>query len=238
MKDLHSHYLFNVDDGSRSFDETKKMLDNAKKNNITDIVFTPHYINETSYVNGYKDNNKIFKEIKKYADSLNINVYLGNEVFISNNILDLYKEKKITTINNSKYMLIEIPMNSKINDVKSIFFNLISNGIIPILAHPERYIVYYKDIEFFKELKTIGVLFQMNFPSLFGLYGKHAKYMSKKFLKLHMIDFIGSDIHHVDDRYSTSSKFEKKLIKLVGYEEAKKILEDNFTKVINDEKIE
>lgn len=238
MKDLHSHYLFNVDDGAKSFEETKKMLNVAKKNNVSDIVFTPHYIDESYYISEYNDNKKIFAEIKKYAESLNINIYLGNEVFISKNIVNLYREQKITTINNSRYMLIEIPMNSKINGIKSLLFDIISAGITPILAHPERYIVYYKDFSFFKELKEMGVLLQLNFPSLFGLYGNHAKYMSKKLLKMHLIDFIGSDIHHPDDRYELLEKFTKKVNKLVEEEYLKKIMEDNFTKVIADEQIE
>ena len=53
-------------------------------------------------------------------------------------------------------MLVEIPMHSKINEVKSIFFELISNGIVPILAHPERYEAYYKDYEFFLYVKKYG----------------------------------------------------------------------------------
>lgn len=237
MKDLHSHFLYGIDDGSKSLEETKEMLKNAYECGVTDIVFTPHYIDESKYVSEVSENEKIFNTIKEEAEHLNINIYLGNEVYISNNILKLYKEKKLTTINNSRYMLIEIPMHYKINEVKSIFFELISNGIVPILAHPERYEAYYKDYEFFYTLRSMGVLMQINFVSLTGLYGRQAKTMAKNLLKLNLISFVGSDIHHPDNRFNYLKKCEKIILKCVGVEKSKAILEDNFTKVIKNEEI-
>ena len=38
MKDLHSHFLYGVDDGSKSLEETKEMLKNAYECGVTDIV--------------------------------------------------------------------------------------------------------------------------------------------------------------------------------------------------------
>lgn len=233
MKDLHSHFLYGVDDGSRSLEETKLMLKNAYENGVTDIVFTPHYIEDSKYQSVVSDNEIILNKIKEEC-KYKINLYLGNEVYINNNILKYYKEKKLTTINNSRYMLIEIPMHSKINEVKSIFFELISNGIIPILAHPERYSAYYKDFEFFYDLRCMGVLMQINFASLVGLYGHHAEIMAKKLLKLNLISFVGSDIHSPDNRFNYLKKAEKIVLKCVGEDRKKEIMQDNFTKVINN----
>ena len=47
MRDLHSHFLYGIDDGSRNLDETLAMLKNASLNGVTDIVFTPHFIEES-----------------------------------------------------------------------------------------------------------------------------------------------------------------------------------------------
>ena len=237
MKDLHSHFLYGVDDGAKTLEETKEMLQNAKNNGVTDIVFTPHYIDESKYISEVSKNKNLIDEIKPIADKLNINIYLGNEVYISNNIINLKRENKLTTIAQSRYMLIEIPMHSKINEIKSIFFSLINEGIVPILAHPERYEAYYKDFDFFYELKSMGVLMQINFVSLVGLYGNHAKYMAKKLLKLGLVSFVGSDIHHPDNRYNYLKRAEKIILKSVGEANTKKILEDNFTSVIKNEEI-
>ena len=236
MKDLHSHFLYGVDDGSKCLDETITMLKKASLNGVTDIVFTPHFIEESKYQSLPKDNKIILEKIKEEIDE-EINLYLGNEVYINKNILKYYKEKKLTTINNSRYMLIEIPMHSKINEVKSIFFELLSEGIVPILAHPERYEAYYKDYEFFYSLRKMGVLMQINFASLNGVYGRHAKFMAKNLLKLNLISFVGSDIHHDDNRFDGLKRATNIIYRLCGEKHAKEILEDNFTKVIKNEEI-
>lgn len=238
MKDLHSHLLPTIDDGARSSESTLRMLKSAHDNGVTDIMFTPHYIEESEFCSTYANNLNIFKDIETIAKEMDIKVYLGNEVYCTPNILSLYNEGFITTLNQSRYMLIEIPMYSKMNNIKDIFFELISNGITPILAHPERYTAYYKDLDFFSSLQEMGVLMQLNYPSLLGMYGKKAKEMAKLLLQHNLISFIGSDIHSSSEgKYEVLSKLEKKLKKLVGNENYLKYTETNFTKVINNEEI-
>lgn len=239
MKDLHSHFLPGVDDGSKDLETTKRMLSNAATNGVTDIIFTPHFILDSQFMSSKSQNQKKFLPIKKLAkEEYGINVYLGNEVYCNNDMLELYKKKKIKTLNDSRYMLIEIPMYSKMNNIKSIFFELISNGIVPILAHPERYTAYYNDLDFFLELRSMGVFMQMNASSLIGGYGLHAKKMVKKLLKANLISFIGSDVHtDHEKKYNELSKIEKKLKKIVGEEKFYDITVNNFEKVITNEEI-
>lgn len=237
MRDLHSHYLPNVDDGSKSIETTLKMLEKASLVGITDIMFTPHYIVDSRYISEVRENSAIFNNIKEHAKHLGVNVYLGNEVYCGNNILEYLENKKITTLNNSRYMLIEIPLYNKMNNVKNIFFELISNGITPILAHPERYTSYYLDFDFFRSLIEMGVLLQINYPSLVGTYGKKAKRMAKKLLKYKMVTFIGSDVHNEStDAYDNLESALKK-IKRYAKEDYEDIVYNNFLKVINNEEI-
>lgn len=238
MKDLHSHFLYNVDDGSKSLESTLFMLKNAKDNGVLDIVFTPHYIANTQFSSPKDNNIEIFNAVHEIADYMGINIYLGNEVFCDPDILKYLKEGKISTINNSKYLLVEIPMNSKMNNAKNIFFELISNGITPILAHPERYTAYYNDMQFFYDLRTMGVLMQINFSSLVGGYGERAKRVAKELLKYNLVSFVGSDVHsEKDHRYDDVAKAMKIIKRIVGNERFLDITERNFDKVINNKDI-
>ncbi len=239
MRDLHSHFLPNVDDGAKNIEMTKEMLRLAKNNGVTDILFTPHYILDSRYMSDKKSNEEIMLPIKKFAkEEYGINVFLGNEVYCCLEILSILKEGKIATLNNSHYMLIEIPMHSKMNNVKSIFFELISAGIVPILAHPERYTAYYNDMDFFLELRSMGVLLQINITSLVGEYGGHAKKMAKKLLKANLVSFVGSDIHSSHAKtYECIPKVEKVLRKLVDANAFIDITENNFARVVRDEEI-
>lgn len=239
MRDIHCHLLPGVDDGSKSMESTKAMLQQAYENGVTDIIFTPHYILDSRFMSNKKNNESIIEPIVQYAhDNYNINVFLGNEVYCNTEMYKLYQMGEITTLNNSRYMLIEIPMYSKINNLKSIFFELISNGIIPILAHPERYTAYYKNYDFFLELREMGVLMQINYASLLGSYGIKAKKMASGLLKMNLISFVGSDIHSPsEDKYLNVAKAMKILKKLVSEAEFIDITENNFAKIIYDEEI-
>lgn len=240
MRDLHSHYLPGVDDGSKDIETTKNMLKNAHENGVTDIIFTPHFILDSRFMSTKSENERIIAPIIKFAkEEYNINVFLGNEVYCNNEMLRLYNEGLISTLNNSRYLLIEIPMYSKMNNLKSLFFELISNGIIPILAHPERYTAYYNDIDFFMELRQMGVLMQMNASSLVGDYGSKAKKMVTKLLKANLISFVGSDIHSDhENKNNFIPKIEKKLKKIVGEDRFIDITANNFARVIQNKEVD
>ena len=44
MIDIHNHILPNIDDGSKSFEESINILKQAYESGVTDIIVTPHYI--------------------------------------------------------------------------------------------------------------------------------------------------------------------------------------------------
>lgn len=239
MRDIHCHLLYGVDDGSKSIEQTKELLSQAHDSGITDIMFTPHYIANSRFVSNKKNNLELIEPIIRFAkEQYNINVFLGNEVFVTEDMYSLYKSGEVSTLNDSRYMLFEIPLSNKLNSLKSIIFDLTSNGIVPILAHPERYVSYYKDFDFFYDLKNMGVLLQINYASLLGAYGSKAKKMAKKLLKLNLIDFVGSDIHTPrDDKYINAQKAMKIIKKLVSEDDFIAITENNFARVIYDEEI-
>lgn len=68
-----------------------------------------------------------------------------------------------------------------------------SEGLTPVLAHPERY--RYMDKSDYERWKNRGVLFQCNYVSLLGGYGNTAKEKVEWMLQEGMIDITGSDLH-------------------------------------------
>ena len=150
MKDIHSHILPGIDDGARNVEESIKLLEKFYDNGVTDIILTPHYIYNSNYNSNNKEKMLLLNEVKKKYKK--VNLYLGNEVYISDNIPELIKQNEIFTLNNSKYLLIELPMNSEIKNLDSIIFDIMRNGIIPIIAHPERYSFVQKEPELINDL--------------------------------------------------------------------------------------
>ena len=69
-------------------------------------------------------------------------------------------------------------------------------GYEPILAHPERY--QYMDVKDYKRWKNMGVMLQLNVPSVVGAYGPDVQRKAEWLLKENMYDFCGTDTHSVE----------------------------------------
>ena len=256
IKDLHSHILYGIDDGSKTIEESIVLLKKMEKAGTKELILTPHYIENSKYNANNRSKEALFRQLKKKAkeEKINIDLYLGNEVFFSNNMIELIKKGEIKTLNKSKYLLFEFPMTRFYNNSLEViilfefpmtrFYNnslevinqLVSNGYIPVLAHPERYTEFQKNPSLVIEYLKSGVLLQGNFTSLFGKYGRHSRKVLKLYLKNKWITFIGSDAHH-EVAYD-NKKLEKMLLKITKDKEyTEELLSKNFDKVINNEDI-
>lgn len=129
-------------------------------------------------------------------------------------------------------------MNTKVLFLEDTIFNLLSINVIPVIAHPERYSFVQEDPNILLDLIDKGVLFQMNYGSPSGLYGKEVKKTAIKLLKANMIHFLGSDAHRHNSIYSNINEFKKNIIKVIGEDKFKELSEDNPKHVINNENIE
>ena len=238
MIDFHSHIIPNIDDGAKSITETFNLINEAKEVGFDSIIFTPHYIE------GFYETNLTDRSIhlKAISDSLkerknNIKVYLGNEIYITENIIDLLKSQKASTINNSNYVLFEMAFSSKAMNIFEFIDSLKEYHLIPILAHPERYIFIQKDPDFLNNLIKRNVLMQSNFGSFIGLYGKKAEELVKKMLKCNMIHFLGSDVHKQESIYPQIPKALNEIKKIIDDKKIEEITTKNPSLVLENRKI-
>ncbi len=234
MIDIHNHLLYGIDDGSRSLDESLSALKSMYEVGFTDIILTPHYINDSRYSSPAKNNYKLLKELKKELkrDNVNINLYLGNEIFMDDDIYSLLEEGKIYSLNGTSYLLIELPMSGEYPSYIEIFKDLIDKGCHVVLAHPERYFSFQEDYKKIDEVLKAGVLLQSNFGSIIGKYGHEAERLVKKLIKEKKISFLASDSHHKKHDYSEFDQAKKEVLKLISNEEFDKLTRINPSKLI------
>ena len=200
MTDIHSHIIYDIDDGSRTVEESIELIQKLQEVGFNNIIMTPHYVEGSEYCINNEEKLKKLKRLQKIVQEKNISVklYLGNEVFINNNIINNIKENKIYTLNNSKYILFELPFNNSIINLPDIIYEIKIQGYIPILAHPERYTYFQKNYKLVDKLREEGLLFQANYTSIIGYYGRPAKKLLKYMLKNKYIDYLGTDVHRID----------------------------------------
>jgi protein-tyrosine phosphatase len=229
MRDIHNHLLYGIDDGAKTIEDSERLLKEMEDNHITDIMFTPHYIIGSQYNANNAKKKKLLNELKKKTK---INLYYGNEVYIDNDIVPYIEKGEIASLNDSRYILVEFPLNEKLDCAFTLIQNVIKCGYVPIIAHPERY--HYYDIQFFIDLIKEGCLLQGNITSLCGKYGKEAKHNLELLVKKNMIHFMGTDTHM--DVFPLNECYEA-LSSIVSKEMYKDITANNFLKVVNNKKI-
>lgn len=239
MIDFHTHILPNVDDGSKSIDETFELLNEAKKAGFDTIISTSHYIEDYYNVNVSEREvwiNAISEILKKENNDLKL--YLGNEVYLTENIMELLETGKATTINKSRYILFEFPMNTKPMNMYDIIYDMLQNKLIPILAHPERYSFVQKEPEIIYDLIQKGVLMQANYGSIIGRYGEKAQLMVRKFFENNMIHFLGSDVHKKNTIYPRITQALNEIKDIIGKEKLNELTTINPNMVLEDRKID
>ena len=130
MIDFHSHIIPEIDDGSRSIEETMLLLEEAEKAGFKKIISTSHYINNRYEFN--EASRRQFLEMLKIGVNnlkLDLELYLGSEIYLSYDIIELLEECKASTINDTNYVLIELPMQSELPNLKRVIYELLGKTI-------------------------------------------------------------------------------------------------------------
>lgn len=202
--DIHNHMLPGIDDGPRNLEESLKMAKSFVDAGIHEIIVTPHF--EEGLYENYKE--KILEETEKFRLELmnrdiSLKLYPGCEIMATPCVPKLLKEKKIMTMKNQeKFVLIEFPLSGEILYDEYVIDEIKKLGLIPIVAHPER----YREI---KEKIIVENIVQINIGSLIGRYGNKARKEAEKIalLKNNKNIFYATDAHRVDIKVIEKSKF-------------------------------
>ena len=241
MIDIHNHLLPKIDDGSDSIEESIETVLSLKEIGFDKIIITPHYIEGSDYITNNEKKEKLLKQLKEEIKKRKIEVqlFLGNEVYIHQNILDNIKAKEVASLANSRYLLVELPMENEILELDTIIFNCLIDDVVPIIAHPERYRYFQKYPGKMADLIEQGALFQVNYGSIVGQYGKEAMKTAKYMLKNNYVSFLGTDTHHTKDFvYNNFNKIYKTITKISGKTKAKELTEINPYKILANKVID
>lgn len=233
MIDLHSHIIPCVDDGSASLEESIALINEAKKAGFKGIFLTSHYIHNDNYISTPEERDLLRAKLDEY--NLGVKLYSGAEIFVIPEIKSLLINGNVQTLNKSKYVLIELPLNQKITRLKDIIYDILSLHLIPIIAHPERYSFVQEDPNTLLELLEMGALMQSNYASIIGFYGKSAQNTVKILLKHNMIHFFGTDTHRANTIYPQINTIKAELIKIIGKEKFIELSETNPKCVVEDD---
>jgi protein-tyrosine phosphatase len=201
MMDIHCHILPGIDDGARDMETSLEMLRIAERDGINKIIATPHFY-RNYYEVPYEEVIRKTMELNSTAEEhgINVKVIPGQEIFLDKYTLELYKRGIIGGLNNSRYMLLELPMDQIPTYALEIIYELKLLGVMPIIAHPERYLPVIKNPAVLNDFIEEECFFQINAGSIKGLFGRKIQSTAKRLVINGICDFVGSDAHSTNRR--------------------------------------
>jgi protein-tyrosine phosphatase len=236
MIDIHSHLLPQIDDGSNSWDESLAMARQAVGDGTTELAVTHHIISNNEFDRAPEILEKLAELKRRLADeNIPLKLHIGSEIFYQHE-MDL--TSRIATMNNTgKYFLVEFPMEGIPRGAADKFFELIMDGRIPIIAHPERNVGFMKTPGRAFDFVQRGALMQMNAGSLAGKYGEKVKDLATMLMNAQLIHFVGSDGHNTKRRPMNLGETYRAVVKSWGEKTARQIFYDNPGKMLAGEEL-
>lgn len=240
MIDIHCHILPGLDDGAGNMSDAIEMAQLAVSSGIKGIIATPHCNIPGSFHNYWglaleEDIRNFKRELK--SRNIELSVYHGQEVFLASGFLEMLHQGKLITLNESRYMLVEFDMNERADVAYRKLQQILAEGCIPIVAHPERYGFVNEQSEAVYRMKDLGALFQVNRGSIKGAFGRTVMKKAMEILSSYQADFIATDAHSQYSRTPYLADVHEFISEEISHEYGDVLVNVNPRKVLNDEKI-
>jgi len=220
--DIHSHVLFGIDDGAVTPEDSEFLLNSFVDLGFKNAITTPHTLkdvwNNTSQtiISKYNEVQGLLPEL-----SSRLNLRVASEYLMDDSFVRLFESEQLLTLKDN-HVLVEMSYLNAPIQLYDIIFELQVAGYKPVLAHPERYLFYHRNFEEYKKLKLSGCALQLNLLSTVGYYGVNITKIADRLLSEGLIDFTGSDAHHLQHILS----FEKEL-KIKNIDALKEVIKNN-----------
>jgi protein-tyrosine phosphatase len=200
MIDIHHHCLPGVDDGPRELAEAVEMCRMAADEGIETIVATPHVLRgrwRTFSRHELESRLDLLRE--KVGDSPRL--CLGSEYYFAHDMADVLQSgNAIVPLASSRYVLFELASNSVPPMLEQPLYRAQLDGWVPIVAHPERNLVFQAKPDLLAELIGHGARVQVTASSLTGAFGPQARAAAETFLRRRLVHFIATDAHNTTKR--------------------------------------
>lgn len=236
MLDIHLHILPGVDDGPATLEESLVLARALVQEGVGAAIATPHSNDEYPRY-PVADIRARVHALQQVLDQQRIplRLFAGNEVLIRSGLVEDIQAGRVATLNGSRYLLLELWNTMWLPETDQVIFELQANGIVPIIAHPERYKTIQKDPERLAALIQQGALAQMTASSVLGIHGNTVRHTAEVLVKQGLIHCVASDAHGMHRRPPYVAQSLQQLEKLVGQERVQRMAEIGPTTIVKNE---
>jgi protein-tyrosine phosphatase len=237
MIDIHTHILPGIDDGARNMRESLAMAREAWSIGTEVMVATPHFLPGIDKIDKVSHALAMLqRELELH--SIPLQLCGGGEVEISGLVPGSWEKGEIPFLNftdNPKAILVEFPFSGLPKGAEEVLYHLVNMGITPILAHPERAVVSQRELlRRITPMVEEGVLFQIDAPSLVGLWGREIKERTEILIRKGFCHIMASDCHGRRGLMPQMLADALTILeRIVGEEKAQEMVWDNPLKVLD-----
>ena len=188
MIDLHTHLLPGVDDGSRTMDNSVRVLERLLVEGVREVACTPHLTASRAHEAPVDEYAALRAELQRLAPE-GMRLAAGFEIMLDRPGCDL--TKRGLTLGTSRAVLVEFPRSGLPAGATAELMRIRASGLVPVIAHPERYRgVTLADIEAWRE---VGVVIQGD--ALMLLSAGEMAQLARAMLAGGLYDILASDNH-------------------------------------------
>ena len=214
MTDLHCHILPGMDDGAKDTAVSLELLRREYEDGVRNIAFTSHFNSERTTVEAFTVKRQAaFEQLTAALEGqpMQFDFKLGAEVFFSPGLCEL--DTRALCMGDTAYLLLEFPTTHKPHFIRQTLYNLQQQGIVPLIAHIERYPYVLEDPTLLYDWVAAGAYAQINAGAL--LEPKLCKKLCK-FIQWGLVHVISTDTHSPDKRPPRMAQGVQQLEKLLG----------------------
>ena len=233
MIDLHHHCLPGVDDGPSSLAEAVDLCKMAADEGIDTIVATPHVLRGRWRSRTRAEYASILDELRSKTGTAP-RILLGSEYFFGHDMDDMLRNESILPLAGSRYVLVEFASHAIPPMVREPLYRAQLEGWTPLIAHPERNLVFRSNPEILASLLRIGVKTQVTTGSMTGDFGKEAEAASIDWLQRGWIHVMATDAHNTTRRPPRFQAARKRVVELAGEEIAQALFTENPKSIVEN----
>jgi protein-tyrosine phosphatase len=222
MIDLHTHLLWDWDDGPDDRAQGLAMCRMAEKDGTKKICLTPHLFRANRHGDdlGILHQRMVEFQEKMREAGVGLEFHWGAEVYVHAEVVRVIERYRFT-IDQTSYVFLEFAADGVPVGAANMLAQLMSKGFVPIISHPERNRGFAARPELLYEFVTMGCAAQVTAASLTGEVGKEVRETAGLFMVHNLVHFIASDAHRVIGRPPVLSRAVAAASKVVGESKAR-----------------
>jgi len=211
--DFHTHILPGMDDGSHDLAMTEQLLTDAQEQGVDLVIAAPHFYADSMSIDSFlQRRNGACNLLYNAGLRVPVRILVGAEVAFFHDMAKAEGLERLC-IEHTTLMLLEMPFRQWTGRDLLEVEQLINRGIVPIIAHLERFYPLQKNRRIFDALLDLPVYIQINAGSLLHFYTRR---VPLKLFAEGRAQFLGSDCHHPQNRPQNLQKARAVLEKKQG----------------------